>query len=301
MNLPIEGFRAPRPEDEPILWHRIVDKDYFRTLGIPLRQGRLFTDQDRRGAPWVAIINEAMARRFWPGQHPIGKHLGGGRVPLIEIIGVVADVRHMDSTKDPPVEVFFHYPQGNLEGPPRRATLAVRPDPGVYRDPMRLASAVSRAVAAVDKDQALTRTGTVLQTVSDRLAPKQLTAALIAVFAGLALALAAIGIYGVLSFSVAQRTHEIGVRMALGAERSEVLRMVVGEASLVALGGVLIGLAGAFALTRVIRSLLFGVSPTDPLVFAGVSVVLLAVAVLAAFLPARRAARVDPIEAIRYE
>ncbi len=297
MSLPIEGQPPPRPGEEPILWHRSVNRDYFRTMQIPLRRGRLFTEQDRRGSQGVVIINEAMARRFWPGEDAIGKYLGKGGAEWLEIVGVVGNVRHQDLTREPMVEVFFHYPQN----PPPRATLAVRGDPKVFRDPMLLGPAVGRAVAAVDKDQTLVRTGTMLQIVSGRLAPQRLTAGLIATFAGLALVLAAVGIYGVLSFSVAQRTHEIGVRMALGAQRNAVLRMVVGQATLLALAGIAIGLAGAFALTRVITSLLFGVSATDPRVFAGVSAFLLAVAALASYLPARRAAHVDPMEALRYE
>jgi putative ABC transport system permease protein len=245
----------------------------------------------------VVIVNETMARRFWPGQSALGKHLGGKGEPLLEIVGVVGDVRHMDVTKDPPVEVFFHYPQN----PPPRAALAVRADPGVYPDPMRLAPQVARAVAAVDAAQTASRAGNMRQMVSDGIASQRLTAGLIAAFAGLALVLAAIGIYGVLSFSVSQRTHEMGVRIALGAQRGAVLRLVVGQAALLALVGVGIGLGVALGLTRVIASLLFGVSATDPRVFAGVALLLLAVAVLAAFLPAYRAARVDPVVALRHQ
>jgi ABC-type antimicrobial peptide transport system permease subunit len=213
------------------------------------------------------------------------------------VVGVVADVRHQNATESGLVEVLFPYTQST----PASAYLAVRPDPRVLRDPLALAPAVARAVAAVDATVPLARVRSMQEIASGRLAPKRLTAGLTAVFAGLALALAAVGIYGVLSFAVAQRTHEIGVRMALGAPRAVVLRMVVGQATLLAAGGVLIGIAGALALTRVLASLLYGVSPTDPLAFAGVSASLLAVAALAAWIPARRAARVDPVIALRNE
>jgi putative ABC transport system permease protein len=297
MSMPIEGHRFARLEDVPVLWYRTVDKDYFRTMRIPLRRGRAFTDEDRLGAQQVAIINEVMARRFWPGQNPLGKHLGGGGREWFEIVGVAANVRHQNATEEPLTEVFF----SALQSPPAAAMLALRVDPGAYQDPLAVAPSVERTVVAVDKDQQLTRVRDMLQIASSRLAPKRLTAALIAAFAGLALVLAAVGIFGVLSFAVSQRTHEIGLRVALGAQRRAVLRMIVGQAARLALAGVLVGTAGALALGRVIRSLLFGVSATDPIVFTGVAAVLLAVAMAAAYIPARRAAGVEPVIALRHE
>jgi putative ABC transport system permease protein len=284
MSLKIEGLEIARPQDFPVLWHRTVESEYFRTLGIPLKRGRFFTPQDRDGATRVAIVNEAMARRFWPGQDAVGKHLGNpaGR-EYFEIVGVVADVRFQDATKDGLVEVFFPY----LQAPPSSAVIAVRAD-------RRLAPVIAKTVGGANVRD-------MLQVASDRLAPKRLTASVIAVFAGLALLLAAVGIYGVLSFTVAQRTHEIGIRMALGAERSGVVRMIVGQAAGLAAIGVAIGVAGALALSRVLATLVFGVSTTDPFVFAEVSATLIAVAAFAAWVPARRAAQVDPVIALRSE
>jgi putative ABC transport system permease protein len=293
MSLRLEGHEDMRPRDWPVLWWRAVDKDYFRTLQIPLRRGRFFTDQDREGAPKVALINETMATRFWPGRNPIGKHLGGGK-ELFEIVGVVGDIRHQDAMKQGLTEVFFPY----LQMPARIMSFAVRVNSG---DPRRLGPAMERALAAVDPSLPPPRVQDVLRMASDRLAAKRLTTAVISVFAGLALVLAAIGIYGVLSFTVAQRTHEIGVRMALGAERSAVVRMVVGRATSLAAVGIAIGIAASLGCGRVIRSLLFGVTATDPRVFAGVAAALLGVAAAAAWLPARRAARVDPAIALREE
>jgi putative ABC transport system permease protein len=286
MSLPLEGHQYARPQDWPILWHRAVESEYFRTLGIALRRGRFFGAQDRDGAPRVAIINESMAQRFWPGQDPVGKHLGTTGKDYYEIVGVVADVRHQDATKEGLVEVFFPY----LQAPPPVMIVAARAQP-------KLAPAIGRAIAAVNgKPPQVTE---LARLASDRLASKRLTTGVIAVFAGLALLLAAIGIYGVLSFTIAQRTHEIGVRMALGAERRRVVRMIVGQATGLTLVGTAIGIAGAMALSKVLSSLLYGVSSTDPLVFVCVSVTLLAVAALAAYVPARRAARIDPVIALR--
>ncbi|MBZ5620931.1 MAG: ABC transporter permease [Acidobacteriia bacterium] len=275
---------------------RWVEDEYFRTLEIPLRRGRVFNEQDRPGTPRAAVINESMARRFRPGQDPLGKHMGAGS-DACEIVGVVADVRHQDATKEGLVEVFFPYRQA----PPKSMTVVVRAGKSIGRDPMRLGPAIGRAVAAVDGQSAPSRVRELLQIASGRLAPKRLTMAVIAAFAGLALVLAAIGIYGVLSFTVAQRTHEIGVRMALGAPRGSVVRMIVGQAAGLAAGGVAIGIAGALAVSHVLASLLYGVQATDPVVFAGVSAMLLGVAVTAAYLPARRAAKVDPVTALRHE
>jgi putative ABC transport system permease protein len=272
MSLPIEGRQFARPQDMPILWHRSVEAEYFRTLEIPLRRGRCFTAQDRAGV----IVNETMARRFWPAQDAIGKHVGPH-----EILGVIADVRIHNATEDGLLEVIFPY----LQTPPGSMTLAVRA-------PRSTAPALARALASP-------KVGDMLAVVSERIIHKQLTAGVIGIFASLALVLAAVGIYGVLSFTVACRTQEIGVRMALGAERGAVVRMVAREAAVLALIGIAIGLIAARALSRVLASLIYGASPTDPSVFAGASAFLFAVAVLAAWLPARRAAAVDPATALR--
>jgi putative ABC transport system permease protein len=283
MSLRIEGFQLTRPQDFPVLWHRTVEGEYFRTLGIPLRRGRFFTAQDREGAIRVAIVNESMARRFWSGQDPIGKHIGSGGREYFEVVGVVADVRFQDATKEGLNEVFFPY----LQAPPPAAVIAVRAN-------RNLAPVIAKTVGNANVRD-------VLQMASDRLAPKRLTAGVIAVFAGLALVLAAIGIYGVLSFTVTQRTHEIGVRMALGAERNGVIRMIVGQAAGLAAIGVAIGVLGALGLSRVLGTLVFGVSTTDPWVFGEVALTLTGVAALAAWIPARRASQVDPVIALRCE
>jgi putative ABC transport system permease protein len=277
MSLPLEGHQYARPQDWPVLWFRHVERDYFRTLQIPLRRGRFFTEEDREGAPRVAIVNESLARRFWPAQDPIGKHVGDKGRDSYQVVGVVADVRHQDATKEGLVEMFFPY----LQTPPASATLVVR-------------AAAARAAAPLHAQP-------MLDMISARLAPQRLTSTVIAVFASLALLLAAIGVYGVLSFTVARQTHDIGIRMALGAQRASVVRMVVGRATALAGAGAAIGLAGAFAFARVLSSMLYGVSATDPLVFAAATASLLAVALAAAWLPARRAAAVDPVLALREE
>ena len=298
MSLPLEGRPYARPQDWPILWHRTVDNDYFRTLGVALRRGRLFTDQDVEGAMKVAIVNESLARRFGPGVDPIGKHIGiPSRPEYYEVVGVVADIRHQDAAKDGLVEIFFPYRQA----PPPSMVMAVRVDPRVSRDPLRLAPTLGRTLAAATATGQPPPIRELLQMASDRLAPKRLTGGVIGGFASLALLLAAVGIYGVLSFTVSRRTHEIGVRMALGAESSRVVRSIVGEAFALVGIGIAIGIAGALALSRVLASLLHGVTATDPASFALAACTLLAVGVLASWLPAHRAARVDPIAALRMD
>jgi ABC-type antimicrobial peptide transport system permease subunit len=251
-----------------------VEAEYFRTLGIPLRHGRAFTPQDRD----AVIVNETMARRFWPGQDAIGKHVG----PLA-IVGVAADVRIHDATKEGLLEVYFPY----VLDPQPSMTLAVRGNAA-------LAPVLARVFGGA-------KVSDMLEVASGRLIHKRLTAGLIGVFAGLAMVLAVVGIYGVLSFTVTRRTHEIGVRIALGAERKAVIRMVAGEAAALAGAGIAIGIGGALALSRVLASLVYGSTPTDPLVYAEASAALFATAVLAAWIPARRAAAVDPVVALRQD
>jgi putative ABC transport system permease protein len=297
MQWPIEGHQFANPQDAPVLWNRTVDTEYFRTMQIPLRRGRLFNPADTITAPKAVIVNEAFVRRFWPDQDPIGKHVGGGPVPVFEVIGVVGDVRHQDTTKEAPNEVFFHYQQG----PTARVTLAVRADTNVFPSPLVVEPALRRAIAAVDAAQPITKIAEIQQVISDRIAPKRLSAQLIAVFAGLATLLALIGIYGVLSFSVARGTHELGLRMALGANPAALLRMVIQQAALLAGIGIAIGLAASIALARVLSSLVFGSSTTDPSTYALAAAGTLALAVLASAVPAWRAARVDPLIALREE
>jgi putative ABC transport system permease protein len=294
---PVEGVAFARPQDIPPMWQYFVEKDYFRTMQIPLRRGRFFGERDDLGAPKVAMVNETFVRRFWPGQDAVGKHVGGGKDPLFEIVGVVADVSAEESTKAAPPEIYFHFPQT----PTARATLAVRADPRAYGSAGALEPAVRRAIAAADPSPPPLQFAEMQRTISDRIAPHRLSAQLIAVFAGLALVLAAVGIYGVLSFSVAQRTHEIGLRMALGAERIMVLRLIAGEVARLAVCGIGVGLAGALAMTRVMKAMLYGVDASDPVIYAGSAAALLAIAMAAAVAPALRAAWVDPMVSLREE
>jgi putative ABC transport system permease protein len=294
IGLLIEGRPVSGPADVPILYFRIVNERYFQAMQIPLRRGRMFTGQDLQVAPKVLIVNETMARRYWPNQDPIGKRVGNGaRDGWMPVVGVVGDVRHMSLAQEPDAEIYMPLAQN----PQSAMKLAVR----TSSDPLRFAPALSRAVLELDRDQPISRVASMEQNLADSLATKRVSTLLLGIFATVALLLAAIGIYGVISFSVTRRRHEIGVRMALGARAGDVLWRVVAQGTLLAAMGVLLGMGASLVLTRVIGSLLYGVQATDPLVFAVVPLLLLAVAAVASFVPARRAARVDPMVALRHE
>ncbi len=294
MPLVIQGRPVLSISDAPILWFRMVDSGYFQAMRIPLRRGRFFDERDVAGGQRVVIVNETAARRFWPDQDALGKRVGNGAPDgWMTVVGVVADVRHMSLSGDPDPEIYFAVTQS-----PRTAmSMVVR----TASDPLRFAPSLRRAVLEVDSDQPVSRVASMEQNLLDSIAAKRLSTMLLGIFAAVALLLAAIGIYGVTSFSVTCRKHEIGVRMALGARSSDVLRMVVAQGTTLAAIGVAAGLAASLALTTVIENMLFQVKATDPLVYAGVALVLTGVAALASYIPARRAARVDPTVALRYE
>jgi putative ABC transport system permease protein len=268
-----------------------VSPAYFYTLGIPVLKGRTFTDHDDEQALKVAVVNEALARHLWPTEDPIGKGLPA--FGNLTVVGVVGNTRHEGLSQDTEAEVYVPY----LQLPYNSMQLAVR----TAADPDSMVSAVRTQVRDVDPDQPLYHVGTLQQVLSESAAPRRFNMLLLGIFAGIALTLATVGIYGVIAFSVAQRTHEIGIRMALGAKRSDMLGMVVRQGLKLALIGVVIGIVGAFVLTRFLSSLLFGVKPTDPLTFVAVSLILSAVALIACYIPARRAMRVDPMVALRHE
>ena len=304
--LPLSGNDARRPftvpgQSEPtgqqnISQFRLVTPNYFRAMRIPVRRGRLFEERDRKGTAEVVIINERLARRLWPNEDPVGKSI---LVPDMlepeprQIVGVVGDVRHYGLAEEPPIEIYRPAYQAYWPF----FTLVVRGSV----DPMQLANSVRQAVWSVDKDQPIESVRTMEQLAGDSVALPRASMVLLAIFAGVAVLLAALGIYSVVSYTVTQRTQEIGLRMALGAQRRDVLRLVAGEAMLIALIGVGLGLTGAWLLTRFLASLLYGVRPTDPETFAAVSVLLTAVALFASYIPARRATKVDPMVALRYE
>ncbi len=277
-----------------------VTPNYFHAMGIPLLRGRVFTEQDVRGKPGVIIINETLARRFWPDEDPIGERLAiglsfddEGAPESYEIVGIVGDVRHRRLDADVFPQMFLPYRQQTWDF----MSFVLRTN----GDPLRLVGGVRGQVRAVDKDQPVYGIRTMEQYVSASVAQRRFSMLLLGIFAALAVALAAGGTYGVISYSVSQRTHEIGIRMALGAQRRDIFKLVVGQGMGPVLIGVGIGLAASLALTRFLSSLLFGVSATDPVTFAGVAVLLAAVALLACYIPARRATRVDPLVALRYE
>jgi putative ABC transport system permease protein len=290
----IEG-RTWLEDEAPLADDRLVSPDYFRALRIPLLKGRSFTEQDDAQAPRVAIINESLARRFFPNQNPIGKRIDmqWKNTGWQEIVGIVGDVRH--DGLDLPIMPAVYAPY--LQAADSGMTLVVHS----RGDPLSVVGAIRAQVYAVDRNQPLTRVRTMQQLVDESVGPRRLSMSLLAVFAALALFLAAIGIYGVLAYSVAQRTHEIGVRMALGARSGDVLRLVVGQGLKLVVAGVILGLAAAVPLSRLLAGMLFGVSVIDPWTFAGIPMVLAAVALAACYLPARRASRIDPLTALRVE
>ncbi|MBI3667063.1 MAG: ABC transporter permease, partial [Acidobacteria bacterium] len=310
----IEG-RPPATslEQVPVVQYRQVTPAYFSAMGIRLLKGRLFTERDNPDAAGAAIINSALARRFWPNEDPIGKRIWMGPpesllIPLLRpgqrfdpfprltIVGIVEDVKHDGLSQVAVPEVFHPHFQGGEE----TATylfLAVR----TTADPLALSSAVRAKLSALDPELPLANVMTMEQRLSDSVSRPRSTMLLLGVFAALALTLASVGLYGVISYSVAQRTHEIGIRMALGARQADVLQLVLKQGIRLVAIGLAVGLAAALALSRLLSSLLFGVSAADPATFFVVSVLLTAIALLASYIPARRAARVDPMAALRYE
>jgi putative ABC transport system permease protein len=275
--------------------NRVVSPGFFRALGIPLVKGRLFSAGDRLGAPNVALVSESFARHFFRDEDPIGKRLviDMGEPWAGEIVGVVGNVRYSSLAQEPYREIYTSIEQT----PDSITSLVVR----TTADPTNLTAAAKGAVQSLDKDVPVYNIKTMGQRISEAASQPRFRALLLGIFAGVALLLAAVGIYGVLAYSVSRRTHEIGIRMALGAQRGDVIRMVVGRALGLVLLGVAVGYGAAFALTRVISSFLFGVSATDLPTFVGISALLVSVAVLASYIPARRATKVDPIVALRYE
>jgi predicted permease len=300
----IEG--RPRPENgkEPSGIRYTVSPGYFETLGIALVRGRVFTAQDTRDTPLVAIIDEALAQQHFQSEDPIGKRLSqsASGSPSYEIVGLVRHVEqyNLEGQSSRPPQFYLNFNQLPLDRLPtqvRRINLLTR----TSVDPLSLVPAVREQIAALNKDQAVFNVRTMEDIVSQSVAPRRFSMVLLGVFAVVALALASIGIYGMMSYAVAQRTREIGLRMTLGAQSGNVLRLVIGHGMRLALVGVVLGLVASLALTRTMKTLLFGVSATDPVTFIGIALLLALVALLACWVPARRAAKVDPIVALRYE
>jgi predicted permease len=295
----IEGYTA-QPGESTEIHSSLVAPGYFETLRIPLLQGRTFQQQDDVNAPGVALVNDAFARRYWSGQPPIGKRIqmggvrsGANETPYITVIGVVKDGKYSSLSEDATPFIYFNLAQNFGLSP----TLVVR----TQGDPLGSLAAVRGEVAAFDKNLPLYDVKTMRQHLGLALLPARLAGSVLGVFGLVALALAAAGIYGVMAYSVAQRTREIGVRMALGANARDVLRLVTRQGMTLVVIGMAIGLAAALALTQLLKSLLFGVSATDPVTFAVIALLLIFVALLACWIPARRATKVDPMVALRCE
>jgi putative ABC transport system permease protein len=300
-DITIEGMALPKPGSFPHPDVHTVSPDYVRTLGMVLERGRTFTDADNEIAPLVALVNDKLARQYWPNEDPIGKRFMWGRFnpasktppKWITVVGVVGDTKMYGLANPSRLEVYDPLQQDVNND----MDLVVKS----RLNSSALTAEIRSVVAAVDKDQPIFAIATMNKILSDGVAAPRLTLVLLGLFSALAVILAAIGIYGVISYSVAQRTHEIGVRMTLGAQSVDVLRMVLGQGGKIALGGIVIGILAAFGLTQLMSGLLFSVSASDPTTFAAVAGLLVLVAMFACYIPARRAAKVDPMVALRYE
>ncbi|HEU4768065.1 MAG TPA: ABC transporter permease, partial [Pyrinomonadaceae bacterium] len=292
----IEGEPEPQPGQEHEGRYRVATPEYFQTMRIPVIKGRAFTEHDRAGATPVVIVNETFARKHWPAQDAVGKRfrLYGPieRAPWMEVVGVIEDVRHELTI---PVTPEYYLP--HAQDPWNAMVLVAKTNV----DPASLAATVRQQVWSIDKDQPVFDVRTMQEVRSASVTMYSFSSVMLGIFAGIALLLASIGIYGVMAFAVTQRTQEIGIRMALGARGADVLRLVVTHGMKLAVLGIVVGLAGAWGLTRFMSGLLVGVQPTDLLTFAVVSACLFGAALLACYLPARRATKVDPLVALRYE
>lgn len=304
--LPLAGDRAtatvviegrPVQRGEEIEAHfRAMGPDFFRVMSIPLLNGRDFTLQDSEKATNVVIINESMARAFWPNENPVGKRIRLGAdpaAPWSSVVGVVSNALNFGLDVDARHEVYSPY----LQQPPARARLIVR----TASDPLLMVNSIKGQVAAIDKNLPVSEVVTMQELLANSVAQKRFSMLLLSLFAGLALVLAAIGIYGVISYSITQSTQELGIRMALGANRRNILSLIVGQGAKLALIGVGLGIVASLLLTRVLSSLLYGVSATDPIVFVGLALLLTGIVLLACFIPARRATKLDPMLALRHQ
>jgi putative ABC transport system permease protein len=291
----VVGQPAPPKGSESTAFYSEVSADYLATLSVPLRSGRFFNKFDKSDSVPVVVLNEAMARRYFPNEDPVGKKLEVMFGPTVtrEIVGVIGNVLHSGLDADPRPEMFVPYQQS----PTAQMTIMVKTTP----PPAAMLATIKTAVRQVNPNQTFAKTATLEELVADSLKQRRFNLFLLGLFAVLALVLASIGIYGSISYSAKQRTNEIGVRVALGAQSGDVLRLIIGQGLTLALAGVGIGLLASFALTRLIKGLLFGVSATDPLTFFAISVLLTLTSILASWIPAWRATKVDPLVALRYE
>ena len=301
----LEGQSRPRSDNEMNWTLLYLDQpEYLKAMGIPLRRGRFFTSHDDEHSALVAVVDDFFARTYYPNQNPIGKRVNLDLVGAVEIIGVVGHIKQwgLDSRDDPPVQAQIHIPV--LQIPDKFMPMVASGMTVVLRangSPLSLAPAVRQAVGQMNSEQVMYNVQTMDTIIFRSLAVRRFSMILLALFASLALILASVGIYGVISYTVGQRTREIGIRIALGAGRTDVLRSIVGQGAKMAVIGVAIGIVAALALARLISTMLYGVSPSDPLTFLAVGPLLMGVALAACYIPARRAMHVDPTDILRNE